>query len=199
MNTAWQLLHDYKSDEVAGKSQLPSQMRTNKSLDKRLWWPDHIQRDPKLGKHGYHQYRYAHRHDLIGHPTSPWHEKEATRVQADLDVPHPSGGTRPPAITAGPPPPGTGVPGGTEEPSSVIYVELHPLRWHGESKEGKQHQAMGKSRPQQSTIPIAYLHNQSYYIDPNPSAVCFQRQHQGELCPSSHACSNSRTTPTTSC
>jgi len=31
----------------------------------------------------------------------------------------------------------------------------------------------------------------TYYIDPNPSSVCFQRQHQGELCPSSHACSNS--------
>jgi len=30
-----------------------------------------------------------------------------------------------------------------------------------------------------------------YYIDPNPSSVCFQRQHQGELCPSFHACSNS--------
>jgi len=59
------------------------------------------------------------------------------------------------------------------------------------SREGKQHQAIGKSRPQQSTILIAYLHNQSYYIDPNPSSVCFQRQHQGELCPSSHACSNS--------
>jgi len=38
---------------------------------------------------------------------------------------------------------------------------------------------------------IAYLHNQTYYTDPNPSSVCFQRQHQGELCPSSHACSNS--------
>jgi hypothetical protein len=36
MNTAWQLLHDYKSNETAGKSQLPSQMRTNKSIDKRL-------------------------------------------------------------------------------------------------------------------------------------------------------------------
>ena len=73
-----------------------------------------------------------------------------------------AGGTRPSAITAAPPPPV--VPGGTEEPSSVIYVELHPLCWHGESKEGKQHQAMGKSRPQRSTIPIAYLHNQSYYV-----------------------------------
>ena len=87
------------------------------------------------------------------------------------------------------PPPG--VPGGTEESSFVTHVELHSLRWHGESKGGKQHQAMGKSRPQRSTIPIAYLHNQSYYIDPNPSTVCFQRQYQGELCPSSHACSNS--------
>ena len=102
-----------------------------------------------------------------------------------------AGGTRPPAITAGGPPPGTGVPGGTEESSSVTQVELHSLRWHGESNGGKQHQTMGKSRPQRSTIPIAYLHNQSYYIDPNPSTVCFQRQHQGELCPSSHACSNS--------
>jgi len=31
----------------------------------------------------------------------------------------------------------------------------------------------------------------TYYIDPNPSSVCFQRQHQGKLCPSSNACSNS--------
>jgi len=85
----------------------------------------------------------------------------------------------------------TGVPGGTEEPSSVTYVELHPLQWNGESRECKQHQATGKSRPRRSAIPIAYLHNQSYYTDPNPSSVCFQRQHQGELCPSSHACSNS--------
>jgi len=98
-------------------------------------------------------------------------------------------GHQAPCCYSSPPPPG--VPGGTEEPSSVTYVELHPLRWHREFKEGKQHQAMGKSRPQRSTIPIAYLHNQSYYIDPNPSTVHFQRQHQGELCPSSHTCSNS--------
>ena len=56
-----------------------------------------------------------------------------------------AGGTRPPAITAGAPPPGTGVPGGKEESSSVTHVELHSLRWHGESKGGKQHQAMGKA------------------------------------------------------
>jgi len=90
MNTVWQLLHDYKSNETAGKSQLPSQMRTNKSIDKRLWWPDHIQRDPVLGKQGYHQYRYALGHDLLVHPFSPWDEEEATRVQADLDATHPS-------------------------------------------------------------------------------------------------------------
>jgi len=64
-------------------------MRTNKSTDKRLWWPDHIQRDPALGKQGYHQYRYALGHDLLGRPASPWDEEEATRVQADLDAPHP--------------------------------------------------------------------------------------------------------------
>ena len=28
MNTAWQLIHDYKSNEATGKPQLPSQMRT---------------------------------------------------------------------------------------------------------------------------------------------------------------------------
>jgi len=83
MNTAWQLLHDYKSNEVAGKSQLPSKMRTNKSIYKRLWWPDHIQRDPALGKQEYHQYGYALGHDLLGHPSSPWDEEEATRVQAE--------------------------------------------------------------------------------------------------------------------
>jgi len=98
-------------------------------------------------------------------------------------------GHQAPCYHSSPPPPG--VPGGMEEPSSVTYVELHPLRWNGESREGKQHQATGKSKPQQSTIPIAYLHNQSYYIDPNLSSVGFQRQHQGELCTSSHACSNS--------
>ena len=43
-----------------------------------------------------------------------------------------AGGTGPPAITAE-------VPGGTEESSSVTHVELHSLRWHGESKGGKQH------------------------------------------------------------
>ena len=66
INTAWQLLHDYKSNEAAGKFQLPSQLRTNKSIDKRLWCPDHIQRDPELGKQGYHQYKCALGHDLLG-------------------------------------------------------------------------------------------------------------------------------------
>ena len=87
MNTAWQLLHDYKSNEAAGKSQLPSQMRTKKSSDKRLWCQDHIQRDPALGEQGYHQYRYALGHDLLGHPLSSWDEEETIRVQADLDPP----------------------------------------------------------------------------------------------------------------
>jgi len=82
MNTAWQLLHHYKSNEAAGKLQLPSQMRTNKSIDKRLWCPDHIQRDPALGTQGYHQYRYALGHDLLGHPLSPWDEEEVIRVAA---------------------------------------------------------------------------------------------------------------------
>jgi len=80
----------FKKDKQGLKSQLPSQMRTNKSIDKRLWWPDHIQRDPALGKQGYHQYRYALGHDLLGQPSSPWDEEEATRVQADLDAPHSS-------------------------------------------------------------------------------------------------------------
>jgi len=33
MNTAWQLLHNYKSNEEEGKPQLASQMRTNKSVE----------------------------------------------------------------------------------------------------------------------------------------------------------------------
>jgi len=90
MNTAWQLLHDYKSNEAAGKSQLPSQMCTNKSINTRLWLSDHIQRDPALGKQGYHQYRYALGHNLLGHPSSPGNEEEAIPVQVDLDAPHPS-------------------------------------------------------------------------------------------------------------
>ena len=65
-------------------------MRTNKSIDKRLWWTDHIQRDPVLDKQVYHQYRYVLGNDLLGHPRSPWHEEEDTRVQTDLDTPHPS-------------------------------------------------------------------------------------------------------------
>jgi len=51
MNTVWQLLHNYKYNEAAGKPQLPSKMWTNKSADKRLWWPGDIQRDPTEGIH----------------------------------------------------------------------------------------------------------------------------------------------------
>jgi len=58
------------SAAVTSSLQLPSQKCTNKSIDNRLWWPDHIQRDPALGKQGYYQYRYALGHDLLGHPSS---------------------------------------------------------------------------------------------------------------------------------
>jgi len=90
-----------------------------------------------------------------------------------------------------PPPPGTAVLGGTEEPSSATHVDPHLFRRNKESTEGAQRQATGYSRPQRFTTPITYLHDQQYYTNPKPPSVCFQRQYQGELCPSSHACSNS--------
>ena len=106
-----------------------------------------------------------------------------------------AGGTRPPAITAAPPPLGTAIPGGTEEPSSTTYVDLHLLRRNDlhllrrneDSKEGTQHQATENGRPQRFTTPITHFHNQPYYTDHKPSSVYFQRQHQGELCPISRA------------
>ena len=36
INTAWKLLRDYKGDDFSASSQLPSQMRTNISADKRM-------------------------------------------------------------------------------------------------------------------------------------------------------------------
>ena len=36
INTAWKLLRDYKGDETSASPQLPSQMRTNISADKRM-------------------------------------------------------------------------------------------------------------------------------------------------------------------
>lgn len=54
-----------------------------------------------------------------------------------------------------------------------------------------QYQYMGNNRSRRLKNLITYLHNEIHYTDPNPSSVCYQRQHQGELCPDSHRCINS--------
>ena len=49
MNTAWKLLRDYKGDDSSSSPQLHSQMRTNISIDKRMWTEGDIQREPHIG------------------------------------------------------------------------------------------------------------------------------------------------------
>jgi len=49
INTAWKLLRDYKSDDSSVSPQVPSQMRTNISADKRMWTEGDIQREPHIG------------------------------------------------------------------------------------------------------------------------------------------------------
>jgi hypothetical protein len=90
INTAWKLLRDYKGDDSSASSQLPSQMRTNISADKRLWTEGDIQRDPHIGIKSWHQNRYHLGHDLRNHPLSPWDESKADWVTQTLNSPHPS-------------------------------------------------------------------------------------------------------------
>jgi len=98
-----------------------------------------------------------------------------------------AGGIGPPVNMTGGPPPGALASGGTAELPSAVGVEYQPRH---EEKISQQHRATS-IRPQRSKIPISYLHDLPFYTDPNPSNICFQRQHQGELCPSSHKCANS--------
>jgi len=58
INTAWKLLRDYKGEDSSASPQLPSQMRTNISADKRMWTEGDIQRDPHIGIKSLHQYIY---------------------------------------------------------------------------------------------------------------------------------------------
>jgi len=90
INTAWKLLRDYKGDESSASPQLPSQMRTNISADKRMWTEGDIQREPHIGIKRLHQHRFHLDHDLPNHPLSPWDESEADRVTKTLYSPHPS-------------------------------------------------------------------------------------------------------------
>jgi len=105
-----------------------------------------------------------------------------------------AGGSGPPVSTAGGPPPGAFAPGGTAESPFSDSAEFYPRH---ENQESQQPKVTENTRPKRANIPISYLHNQSFYTDLNPSSVCFQRQHQGELCPSSHACVNSTYNTTT--
>ena len=58
INTAWKLLRDYKGDDSSASRQLPSQMRTNISADKRMWTEGDIQWEPHTGIKSLHQHRY---------------------------------------------------------------------------------------------------------------------------------------------
>ena len=90
INTVWKLLRDYKGDDSSSSPQLPSQMRTNISVDKRMWTEGDIQQEPLIGIKSWHQHRYHLGHDLRHHPLSPWDETEADRVTQTLNSPHPS-------------------------------------------------------------------------------------------------------------
>jgi len=49
INTVWKLLRDYKGDDSSVSPQLPSEMRTKISPDKRMWTEGDIQRGPHIG------------------------------------------------------------------------------------------------------------------------------------------------------
>jgi len=90
INAAWKLLRDYKGDDSSASPQLPSQMCTNISADKRMWTEGDIQREPHIGIKSWYQHSYHLGHDLRNHPLSPWDESEADRVTQALNSPHPS-------------------------------------------------------------------------------------------------------------
>ena len=90
INTAWKLLRDYKGDDSSASPQLPSQMRTNISADKKMWIEGDIQREPHIGIKILHQLIFLLFPRLPFLPLSPWDESEADRVTHTLNSPHPS-------------------------------------------------------------------------------------------------------------
>jgi len=88
INTAWKLLRDYKGDDFSASPQLPSQMRTNISADKRMWTEGDIQREPHIGIKIFLLPLSSFL--LFFPPLSPWDESEADRVTQTLNSPHPS-------------------------------------------------------------------------------------------------------------
>ena len=110
-----------------------------------------------------------------------------------------AGGFRPSAQAGGHPPSANAL-GGLGEVSpryqGVDGSGVSNLRKRAREESGVMRSAAGVSagsepRPVRRKQPIAYLHESAYYADPSPSSHCYQRQHQGELCPDSHGCSNS--------
>jgi len=92
INTAWKLLREYKGDDSTASPQLPSQMRANISVDKRMWTEGNIQRDPHIGL-TFHLSPSLFPPLSFSPPSpslSPWDESEADRVTQTLDSPHPS-------------------------------------------------------------------------------------------------------------
>jgi len=65
-------------------------MRTNISIDEKLWEQGIIEIDPQLGIKSWHQHRYHLGHDLHRDPLSPWNELAADCVTQALKTPHPS-------------------------------------------------------------------------------------------------------------
>ena len=79
MNAAWKLLNEHKTTS-AGISALPNQMRTNQSIDPRLWKLGPVQRDPVSAAAAFPQHRFALGHHLQDEPSSHWCESEAKRT-----------------------------------------------------------------------------------------------------------------------
>jgi len=110
-----------------------------------------------------------------------------------------AGGSRPPAQAGGHPPNANALGGLCEVPpryQGAGSSRASKLRKVAREESGVTGSVIGTSassepRPVRSKQPIAYLHESAYYVDPSPSSHCYQRQHQGELCPDSHGCSNS--------
>jgi len=89
-NTAWKLLRDYKGDDSSASPQLPSQMRTNISADKRMWTEGDTQREPHIGIKSLLLPFFLLSLSLLFLSLSPWDESEADRFTQTLNSPHPS-------------------------------------------------------------------------------------------------------------